>query len=115
MGPGTRWRETRVMMGKEATEAMEITAFDPPHGYTAEAESCGSHYWTRFSFAPDGAGTRVEMTFEGKPLTWSARIMNVLMGWLVTPMVRKCLTQDLADVKAFIERGPEGAAARPEG
>ena len=40
-GVGTRFRETRTMMGKEAREEMEVTAFEPPapgrsrHGRTA--------------------------------------------------------------------------------
>ena len=49
IGVGTRWRETRVMFGREATETMEITAIDPPRSYSAAANSCGCHYETMFA------------------------------------------------------------------
>ncbi len=29
VGVGTKFKETRVMLGKEATETMEVTTFDP--------------------------------------------------------------------------------------
>lgn len=38
-GVGTRWRETRVMFGRSASEEMTITAVDPGWSYTAEAGS----------------------------------------------------------------------------
>src|SRR5438046_1974470 len=56
VGVGTRFKETRVMFGKEATEEMTFTAFDPGRGYTLGAESCGCRYITDFRFEPDGAG-----------------------------------------------------------
>ena len=62
-GLGTRWRETRVMFKKEATEEMWVTAFDPPKSYSVEAESHGMRYSTLFSFAPDGDGTAVSWDF----------------------------------------------------
>ena len=39
VGVGTRFRETRVVFKREATEEMEITAFDRPNSYAVEAES----------------------------------------------------------------------------
>ena len=62
IGVGTRFRETRIMFGKEATEEMEITRFEPPSGYTVEARSHGAHYVSTFSFRADGEGTRLEMS-----------------------------------------------------
>src|SRR4051812_9790697 len=44
VGVGTRFRETRVMFGKEAVETMEVAAFDPPHSYVLVANSCGARY-----------------------------------------------------------------------
>ena len=48
-GVGLRWRETRVMFGKEATEEMEITGFDEPESYVVEAESLRPRGWALFS------------------------------------------------------------------
>ena len=58
-GEGTRWRETRVIMKKEATEEMWVTDVDPPNSYTVASESHGMKYSTLFSFTPEGDGTRV--------------------------------------------------------
>lgn len=52
IGKGTRFRETRVMFKRETTEEMEVTAFDPPHSYTVEADSCGAHFTSTFRFEP---------------------------------------------------------------
>ena len=61
VGLGTRFRETRIMFKKEATEEMEITAWDPPNSYTTEADGCGCHYTTVFTCERDGDGTKVTM------------------------------------------------------
>ncbi|HIA48749.1 MAG TPA: hypothetical protein EYN96_12475 [Candidatus Hydrogenedentes bacterium] len=54
-GEGHRWRETREMFGKEATEDMEITHYNPPLGYHVEASSHGMRYVTVMTFSEDGA------------------------------------------------------------
>jgi hypothetical protein len=99
------------MFKREATEEMEVTAFDPPRSYTLGCESCGCRYSTVMRFTPRGAGTDVAMTFEATPLTTFAKVMSPLMK----PMVKSCLKQvakDLDDLKASVE-GPAatGAAA----
>jgi carbon monoxide dehydrogenase subunit G len=103
MALGTRWRETRVMFGKEATEEMEITGFDSPNSYTAEAESHGCHYVTRFDFETKGDGTEVTMTFQGQPLTLIAKIFNFILSPMMKGSVRKCLGKDLDDLKQHLE------------
>ncbi|MBL8857327.1 MAG: SRPBCC family protein [Planctomycetes bacterium] len=97
IGKGTRFRETRVMFGKEATEVMEIVTFDPPRGYVVEATSHGCHYRTEFRVTPAGEGTEFEMLFEGRPLTFMARVMGTLMKPLSRMMVKQCL-KDLDDI-----------------
>lgn len=103
VGVGTAFKETRVMFGKEATETMTFAEFDPPRGYTFTAESCGCRYITRFGFEPDAGGTRVTAEFGHEPLTFGARVMGVLMGWMMTRMIRKCFAQDLAELKKAAE------------
>lgn len=101
-GLGTRWRETRRMYGRAATEEMEITAFDAPSGYTVEAEGPGVRYRTEFRFEDDGAGTLVTMTFGGEPTTTISRILALLTKPL-TGSVRKAVETDLADMKRYLE------------
>jgi carbon monoxide dehydrogenase subunit G len=111
VGVGTRFKETRVMFKKEATEEMEVTAFDPPRSYTLGCESCGCRYSTVLRFTPKDAGTDVSFTFEAVPLTSIAKVMSFLMK----PMIKsslKMIARDLDDLKASLE-GPaaSGAAA----
>lgn len=101
-GVGTRWTETRLIMGKASSETMWITAVDPPRSYTAEAESCGTHYTNVFLFEVTDSGTRVSTTFSGRPVK--------LWAWLIAPMgllmcgtIRKMVAQDLADLAAVCE------------
>ena len=42
VGLGTRFRETRIMFKREATEEMEITAFEPPKRYAIGCENHGA-------------------------------------------------------------------------
>jgi len=102
VGIGTRFRETRIMFGKEATEEMEITVFEPEKRYGLAAESHGTRYYSEFLFAASGSGTDVEMTFQATPLTFFAKIMSVLMRPMMKMMAKLCL-QDLSDLKASIE------------
>lgn len=103
VGVGTRWRETRIMLGKKATEEMWITAWDPPRGYVVEANSCGCHYRTVLSFdeiAPDQ--TRVTFLFSGTPETFMARIMMKVFAGMSKTLV-KCIEADLRDIKRHAE------------
>lgn len=102
IGAGTRWRETREMFGREHSEEMEITRFDPPHGYLVEAESCGCHYYTEFKFTPTGTGTRAEMSFRGEPVTLMAKLMMPI-GQLFSGSLVRMIEQDLDDLKCAIE------------
>ncbi len=95
-GMGTRWRETRVILGKEATEEMWVTAFDSPHSYTVEAESHGTHYTTRFQFRRTGENaTEVSMNFEARQITLVAKVLGLFMSPMLRKMVAKCLEEDL--------------------
>ncbi len=104
IGKGTRFRETRVMFGKEATEVMEITEFHPNQMYAVEAESCGCHYRSELHFRPDGGATDVRMTFGGTPLTTGAKVMGALMGWMMKGACRKAMDQDFEDLKRVAEQ-----------
>jgi len=104
-GVGTRWRETRKMMGGKATEEMEIVACDPPNGYTAVATSHGIEYRATFAFTEPSEGrTRVELEFVSTPKTFFAVVMSP-MAALMSGAMKKMMQQDLDDLKAAVERG----------
>jgi hypothetical protein len=97
------------MFGKAATEEMEFTAFEPNRRYVVEAESCGCHYRSEFRFERAGGGTRVTVDFGGEPLTFVAKLMSCLLGWMMMGSVQKCLRQNLDDLKAAAESAPQPA------
>ena len=91
------------MMGKLATETMWITAFDPPRSYVVEAESCGTHYTSTMTLEPSDGGTRVTMSFEGRPLTLLSKLLSFPMGLMMKGMLRKMIANDLADLARYCE------------
>lgn len=107
---GTRFRETRVMFGREATEEMEILEFDPPKRYDVGCESCGCRYHSTLLFRPSGGATEVEFTFDAQPLTLFAKIMSVLMAPMCKKMMNEC-AKDIDDLRAAIET--ESSPIRP--
>ena len=109
VGVGTRWKETRVMFGREAIEEMEITEFKPNEKYVVEADTCGSHYRTEIRFEPVETGTKVAMEMKAKPMTFGAKIMAPL-GWLMKGTLVKCFEKDLSDAKTACESHRHSAA-----
>ena len=108
-GPGLRWRETREVFGKEATEELEVTAVDPGRSYTVEADSGGTHYRSVLTVEPAAGGAVITMTFGAEQT--GGRIASFLtrtVGRLFQGPTRKALQQDLDDIAAAAE-----AAAAP--
>ncbi len=110
VGAGTRFRETRIVMKKEATEEMEVTSFDPPNGYAVECESCGAlfHSEYRLTASPQG-GTDLEFSMDTKALSLGAKLMSPLSG-LMMGACKKALVKDMEDLRRVIEQ-EEGAPA----
>lgn len=103
VGKGTRFRETRIMFGKEATETMEITDFQPGRSYSVECNGCGAQYFTRFDFQPRDGGTFVEMFFKCTPISFFAKLMGLFAGMMMGTM-KKVMDKDLEELKAAAER-----------
>ena len=103
-GLGARWRETRIMFGREATEVLEITEWRPPTEYVVGATSHGCEYRTVVRVRPDGAGCVLEYEFASKPLTIMARIMGALMIPLMKGTLCKARMEDLHAIKSHCER-----------
>lgn len=107
---GTRWRETRTMMGREETEEMEVVGIDEGRSTMIAAESRGMAYRTEFTLEPittdDGkAGTLLRMRFGGSLLSpsWVQRVMAKLTAPLGMAVTRKTMQQDLDDIAAAAE------------
>ena len=102
VGLGTKFRETRIMFGRQATEEMEITGFDAPRSYTTQASSHGCHYVTKMTFEPNGSGTDIQMSFNAEPQTVLAKTMAVMMKPMIGKM-RDIVSKDMDELKAAIE------------
>ncbi|MEU9996049.1 SRPBCC family protein [Streptomyces sp. NPDC048370] len=105
-GVGTRWRETRRMMGKEATEEMTVTEAEPPDRYVTVADSHGMHYVSEIALRPAGTGaTTVRMTFSATPAEGNRMgFLAKLLSGLGAKAVSRALAKDLDDVAASVER-----------
>lgn len=95
---GTRWRETRTMFGREATEELEVTSLDPGKGYVVETDGEGTHYRTEFVLDGDGGGTEVTMTFSAESEGTVARLMEATIGRLFVGATRRAVAADLDDI-----------------
>jgi uncharacterized membrane protein len=105
-GPGTRWRETRTMLGRKATEEMWVTAVDAGRSYTVEAESHGAHYVSTFTFtATSPARTEVVLDFDARPQGMVTKVLAKVTAPLASRSVAKALQADLDDLAAAAERG----------
>ena len=102
---GTRWRETRTLMGRQATEEMEVTALEPGRSYTVEADSSGAHYRSVLAVEPLGTDrSRLSMTFGGEPSGMAGKLAAATVGRLFQGATRKALERDLADIAQAAER-----------
>lgn len=105
VGVGTKWRETRVMMKKEAVEEMEITAFERPSYYTVYCDSCGCDIEWTMRVEPKGNGCSLTLEMSSKSRTLMSKLFAPL-GWLMSGMMKKCVVKDLENIKAYVESQP---------
>lgn len=102
---GTRWKETRTMMGRSETVEMWVAQADPPRSTTVKALQGGADYTSRFSLAERDGGTDLTLTFGAdviKP-TLVSKITMALFGKIGMSMTRKALSKDLAEIAAKAE------------
>ena len=106
IGLGTRFKETRIMFGREATETMEFIEFDPPRKYVLGCNSCGCIYRSEFLFEPKSGGTLLTFTFASQPVSFMAKVMGFILKPLMAKMMKKCLEEvakDINDLKENVE------------
>lgn len=100
---GLKWRETRTVFGKTATEDMCVTAVEETESFQTTAESHGTQYITTRSIFEGHGQHTLTMTHESRPQSFMAKAMSLPLGFLFKGMLRKCILQDLGDVKAAVE------------
>ncbi len=98
IGVGTRWKETRLLLGRKTTETLEVTVFEPPLRYVVEGDACGAHFVSEWRCEPDGAdATMLRVTMDTRPVTLLARMMKPIAK-LTMGTSRKMIEQDLDDI-----------------
>ncbi len=100
---GFKWKETRVMFGKEATETMWITDYIENNYYQTKAESHGSIYISRLSLERVRENTKLTMLFTAEAQTFFVKILSVFMGFIIKGSMKKALLKDLNDIKNHLE------------
>ena len=103
---GTRWRETRTMFGRQASEEMAVTAIEPPRSYTVEAGSGGTTYRSTIAVTPLGERrSRLTMGFAAQSTGIAGRVLAATVGRLFLGSTRKALERDLEDIATAAEAG----------
>ncbi|MEN8583546.1 SRPBCC family protein [Burkholderia sp. RS01] len=104
-GEGTRWKETRSMMGRRETVEMWVSEADPPRSTTVKALQGGADYTSRYTLAERDGGTDLTLTFGAEVLkpTVLSRIMMAMFSRIGMSITRKALAKDLAEIAAKAE------------
>lgn len=106
---GTRWHETRKMMGQVSTETLEVIAFDRPHSYVVGCGSCGAYFETTFRFQPDGDCTLLTLDVRTEARSLMAKLMSPIGNLMFGKIMRKCMSDDLDDVAKVAESRANGS------
>lgn len=99
---GTRWRETREVIGRSDSAEMEVTSFERNKSYTITHHKAGVRIDTAFSFEPADGGTKVSIEFELDTGAFPPGLLTPF-SWAIAGKVRDVLGHDLADLKKSIE------------
>lgn len=96
---GARWKETRTMFGREATEEMYVTSLEG-RTYVVESEGHGARYRSEFALSEVDGGTEVTMSFDAVPLTAASKLMSKVTGPMARRAVQRTVATDLDDLAA---------------
>jgi carbon monoxide dehydrogenase subunit G len=109
VGVGTTWRETRLMMGRRATEEMTVSAVDPGRSYTVRAHVGGTEMESTVSVDPEGVDEAiVRITVASRSTSAGSRLLGATVGRAFGGTIRKALEADLADIASAAELGHAG-------
>ena len=103
VGVGTRFRETRLMRGREATTELEVTEYERNERVRLVSDAGGTVWDSLFTVTPEGDGrsTRLDLVMEAKPYRFMSRLLVPLMKGVVA----KAVAADMDAAKAWLEGG----------
>lgn len=102
---GARWRETRKLLGREATEEFEVVSAERPNAITlridgSKGSSGKGEYVFRYRIEPEREGSRVYFDAAIDIPGFMAKVMGRLMAG---PM-KKMTVRDMQCFAGFAER-----------
>ena len=103
-GVGTKWRETRRMFGREASELFEVTGLEPNKSLElfvdgTQGSSKRGHYRFRYQLEPTGGKTTLTMVAE----IGGMGFILELFGRLMLGSFKKAIISDLDAMADYIE------------
>jgi uncharacterized membrane protein len=99
MGVGTRFRETRMMYGKEATEELEVTELVENDQIRILADSHGVVWDSLFTVEENGDATELTLVMDMRPHKLMAKIMTPLMKGSMKKALKKIWMRSRITVK----------------
>ncbi|MFK7843757.1 MAG: SRPBCC family protein [Rhodothermales bacterium] len=98
-GVGAKFRETRIMNGRETKTDLEVTSYEENQHVRLVSDSHGTVWDTVFTFVEQTEDIKLKMVMEAKSYKLSARIM----GYFIKGMVQKALDEDMDAVQSYCE------------
>jgi carbon monoxide dehydrogenase subunit G len=100
IGKGTRYREARLMNGKEQAAELEVVVFQPNEQYAVKNELEGFETTYTYNFASENNGTRIKLVCEVK-----AGGLKKLAAPMVASVLKKEDGDHLQKLKNAMENG----------
>jgi len=99
-GVGTRFRETRIMKGKEKSAILEVTEYSENHKVRFISDEGGTVWDNLFLLTEEYGKTHLELNMAAKPYKLLAKLVVPLIGGVV----KKAVESDMRAVKEYCER-----------
>jgi carbon monoxide dehydrogenase subunit G len=100
-GVGSRFRETRLLRGREDVIEIETVEYVENEKVLSVAETGGSLWYTGFAVAPVAAGTLLTVSMEAQAKNLFVRIANFCMK----PWLKKGGAEEVQAIKDHFSRG----------
>lgn len=96
---GSKFRETRVVGGREARTDLEIIEYVVNDHVRIVSDTGGTHWDSVFTTRDVGGQTELKLVMEATPFTLRGRVTVPL----IRGVLKKALTADMEAVKAYVE------------
>ena len=102
VGVGTRFRETRQILGRDIEQTVEVSEYEPPRRFGLRIVDGPLKVDGAHELEPRGSGTRIHVVAAGEP-TGAARLGG--------PLVKRALERELRGHYGRLKRNLEAGEA----